>query len=177
MDLSASAQSVGVSAYRRLNSCLFFGEAKCPYQEEMEKVYLIPQLIDSERLLEYRNLCLNCMRRDQTRRKSPRVLVSFLVCCRQADLAKVGGKAYNLSSGGMAIKTNFPICLGEHLAVEIHLHDAVESIEAAGKVVWCQFHYDDPGQAETLFTAGIKFIDPEEPLHTLVSAYSLGRRQ
>ena len=95
----------------------------------------------------------------QNRRKYPRAPASFLVNCHQADLTRVGGKALNLSAGGLAIKTNCLICIGEQLTVEFVEPKTLKVRKVRGKVVWRQFHGDGPEQAETLFTAGIKFLN------------------
>ena len=93
------------------------------------------------------------------RRKYPRESASFLVNCHQADLTRVGGKALNWSLGGIAIKTNCPICVGEQLTVEFVEPNTLNVHRVKGKVVWRQFHGDSSVQAESLFTAGIKFLD------------------
>ena len=92
------------------------------------------------------------------RRKYPREPASFLVSCQQADLTRVGGKALNLSAGGIAIKTNCPICIGEQLTVEFVEPKTLNVHKWKGQVVWRQFHGDSSVQEETLFTAGIKFL-------------------
>ena len=92
------------------------------------------------------------------RRKYSREPASFLVSCQQADLTRVGGKALNLSAGGIAIKTNCPICVGEQLTVEFVESKTLNVHKWKGQVVWRQFHVDGSVQEETLFTAGIKFL-------------------
>ena len=71
----------------------------------------------------------------------------------------MGGKALNLSAGGIAIKTNCPICIGEQLTVEFVEPKTPNVRKVRGQVVWRQFHGDSPDQEETLFTAGIKFLN------------------
>ena len=93
------------------------------------------------------------------RRKYLREQASFLVSCQQADLTRVGGKALNLSAGGIAIKTNCPICIGEQLTVELVEPKTLNVRKVRGQVVWRQFHGDSSEQEETLFTAGIKFLN------------------
>ena len=99
------------------------------------------------------------MQSQSNRRKYLREPASFLVNCQQADLTRVGGKALNWSPGGVAIKTNCPICVGEKLTVKIVEPKTLHSHSMKGLVVWRQFHGDSSEQAETLFTAGIKFLN------------------
>lgn len=89
----------------------------------------------------------------------PREPASFLVSCRQDDLTRVGGKAINLSARGITIKTNCPIRVGEQLTVEFVEPKTLIVQKWKGQVVWRQFHGDDSEQADTLFTAGIKFLN------------------
>jgi hypothetical protein len=96
------------------------------------------------------------------RRQYPREPASCLVSCQQADLTRVGGKALNLSAGGMAIKTNCPICIGEQLTVEFVEPKTLNAHKMKGQVVWRQFHGDSSEQAEALFTAGIKFLNLDD---------------
>ena len=99
------------------------------------------------------------MQSRQNRRKYPRVPASFLVNCQQADLTRVGGKALNLSTGGIAIKTNCPIRVGEQLTVDFVERKTLNVHKEKGEVVWRQFHGDSSEQAEALFRAGIKFLN------------------
>jgi hypothetical protein len=93
------------------------------------------------------------------RRQYLREPASFLVNCLQVDLTRVGGKALNWSPGGVAIKTNYPICVGEQLTVEFVDPKTLNVHKVKGEVVWRQFHGDSSVHAETLFTAGIKFLN------------------
>ena len=93
------------------------------------------------------------------RRQYPREPASFLVSCQQADLTRVGGKALNWSPGGIAFKTNCPICVGEQLTVEFVEPKTLNVHKVKGQVVWRQFHGASSVQAEALFTAGIKFLN------------------
>jgi len=84
--------------------------------------------------------------------------VTSLVDCQQADLTRVGGKALNWNRGGIAIKTNCPICVGAQLTVEFVEPKTFNLYKVKEQVVWRQFHGASSVQTETLFTAGIKFL-------------------
>jgi len=99
------------------------------------------------------------MQSQRNRRKYPPEPASFLVDCQQADLTRVGGKALNWSPGGIVLKTNCPIRVGEQLTVEFVEPKTRNAHKVKGKVVWRQFHGDSSVQAEVLFTAGIKFLN------------------
>ena len=105
------------------------------------------------------------------RRKHQRVPVFFLINCLRADLSRIGGKAYNLSEGGIAIKTNCPINKGEQLTVELLEPESGNVHKVQGEVVWSQFHGDTVALAETLFTVGIRFLTFEGSFRTVVGEF------
>jgi hypothetical protein len=115
-----------------------------------------------------RKFLFRAMQNQSNRRKYPRVPVSFLIHCLKADLSRIGGKAYNLSEGGIAIKTNCPIHNGEQLTVEL---ESGNIHKAKGEVVWSQFHGDTVAQVGAMFTAGIKFLIFEGSFRTVVGEF------
>jgi hypothetical protein len=137
----------------------------------MEKVYLFPQIIAPEELIKFANLCLDCLEDEQNRRKSPRMPVSLLVKLKGADHTEIGGLAYDLSDEGVAIKTTYPICCGEAFSIEFSGPNALNAARGEGEVVWRHSHGDTPSPEESLFTAGIKFLNLEEPPPMLTSNY------
>ena len=157
--------------FYRITSCHRFRECNCPHQKVMERVYLIPQLIDPEELNEYQRQCLTCLQCEHGRREIQRLPVSFLVDCKQDDLTRMGGKAFNLSTKGIAIYTNYPLRVGEQLAIEFVLSAVNSTIKAVGEVVWSKFRGDIACERETLFTVGIKFLHLSEPQRTLIGEY------
>ena len=111
------------------------------------------------------------MQNQSNRRQYQRVPVSFLINCLRADLSRIGGKAYNLSEGGIAIKTNCPISTGEQLTVEFVKPECGSVHKVIGEVVWSQFHGDTVAQAGAMFTAGIKFFIFERSFQTVVGEF------
>ena len=105
------------------------------------------------------------------RRKHQRVPVSFLIDCLTADLSRIGGKVYNVSEGGIAIKTNCPISKGEQLTVEFVEPVSGNVHKVKGEVVWSRFHGDAVAQIGAMFTVGIKFVIFEGSLRTLVREF------
>jgi c-di-GMP-binding flagellar brake protein YcgR len=140
----------------------------------MERAYLIPQLLDSAQIREYESLCLSCLKGKHQRRKSHRVPVSFLVYCQQTELASIVARAYNLSTEGIAVKTNYPISNNEKLGMEFLIPNRSSPLRVVGEVMWRQFNGDTKGQQETLFSAGIKFMDIEDSTHSAIKQYLLG---
>jgi hypothetical protein len=83
-------------------------------------------------------------------------------------MVELRGTAYDLSIGGVAIKTNYPIGKGEQLTVELFAPETLNPITLEGQVAWRRFHGDTPGAGETTFTAGIKFQGLKEPSRNVI---------
>lgn len=169
--------------YHRIGSCPLFAQGKCPEQHLVEEMCLIPQLVTFEQYQSLRTsqCCikdlvafddsLKILERHQSRRETPRVEASSTVHLRQAGVNDVGGKIYNLSTGGIGIKTNYPIAKRELLALAFRLPDTIAPVQAQGEVVWRQFHGDTPGHKGRLFTAGIRFLSLDETSRKAVHDY------
>jgi c-di-GMP-binding flagellar brake protein YcgR len=135
----------------------------------MERAYLIPQLLAPDTLKECRNICLHCMESHLNRRKDPRVSVSFSVSYKHPDRTELRGHAYNLSVGGLAIRTNYPIGTGEQLILEFREPTTFKPVRLEGQVAWRQFNGDTPSQEDALFSAGIKFLDLADATRALIA--------
>jgi len=106
------------------------------------------------------------MQGHRAKRQSLRLPISFPVNCKQADNEELGGRGTNLSTGGLAISTNSPIRTGERLKVEFFVRGKLNPVNALGEVIWSQFNYDTPEPGESLFTAGIKFLEVRKTLQS-----------
>jgi len=111
------------------------------------------------------------MQPQQTRRKSQRAPTSFVAYCRQGDLNEVATKVFNLSTGGMGIKTNYPIFPKEQLAVAFLIPKTTNVISVTGEVAWRQFRRDALKVGEPLYTAGFEFLTLDEPSRSYISDY------
>jgi hypothetical protein len=81
--------------------------------------------------------------------------------------------AYNLSTEGIALKTNYPISKNEKLEMEFFVPNSSSPLRVVGEVIWRQFHGDTKAQQETLFSAGIKFMNIEDSLRRAIEQYLL----
>ena len=113
------------------------------------------------------------MRELQTRRKSPRASISFIAYCCQENLNEVGVKVCNLSTGGMGIKTNYPLNLKERLAVAFQLPGSFNTLVCvSAEVIWLQPNGCTPGHDETLLTGGIRFRYLQKSTQALLDEYT-----
>jgi hypothetical protein len=108
------------------------------------------------------------------KRKRLRLPASPLVRCYQADIEKFGGRAINLSTGGVGIMTNSPIKSGEQFKLEFFLKDTINPIYTSAELVWSQVNYDNTtDSAESIFTAGIRFLEVKRSFRGLILDYLL----
>ena len=113
------------------------------------------------------------MQEEQTRRKFTRASTSFIAYCCQENLNEVGIKVCNLSTGGMGIKTNYPLNLKERLAVAFQLPRSFNTVLCvSAEVVWLQPDGGPLGHNETLLTGGIRFRYLQESTHALLNEYT-----
>jgi len=103
------------------------------------------------------------MRQGKDRRKTPRVPISLIARCCQEDLNEVGIRVCDLSTGGIGIKTNYPLSLKERMAVAFQLTDRLNTVLCETvEVAWLKYHGNNPGREATFFTGGITFLNVEE---------------
>ena len=116
------------------------------------------------------------MQKQHIERVAPRVEFSSVINCQRSDFSKIAGKACNLSTGGIAIKTNYPIRKREQLTIEFPLPNTGNLTQVEGEVVWRLFHGDSLGPEGKLFSAGIKFVKIEKHFRASIVEYIQGTR-
>jgi LysM repeat protein len=84
---------------------------------------------------------------------------------------EIATKVFNLSMGGIGIKTNYPISPKEQLAVAFDIPETTKMVIVTGEVAWRQSHRDVLKMGEPVYTAGIKFLTLNEPSKSLISDY------
>ena len=98
------------------------------------------------------------MQPQQTRWKTHRVPTSLIAYCRQYDMIEIATKVFNLSTGGIGIKTDYPISPKERLAVAFDIPETTKMVIVTGEVAWRQSRHDVLKMREPVYTAGIKFL-------------------
>ncbi len=76
-----------------------------------------------------------------------------------------------MSTGGIALKTNYPIHIREQFAAELLVPNDDIPIRVEGQVVWRRFHRDSVGQEDILCLVGIRFMNLTEPSLTVIRRY------
>jgi LysM repeat protein len=84
---------------------------------------------------------------------------------------EIATKVFNLSTGGIGIKTNYPISPKERLAVAFDIPDTTNIVSVTGEVAWRQSRRDVLEMREPVYTAGIKFLTLDEPSRSVISDY------
>ena len=119
------------------------------------------------------------MKEQSNRRKAKRVPVSFVVRCSKDEVyeegvfkLKIDARAYNLSTGGIGVKTNYRFSVHDRIDVTFHLPDSFDTeLSVSAEVAWMHFHADTPRQEESLLTGGIKFLNLQESSQVILNKY------
>lgn len=112
----------------------------------------------------------------QNTRKDPRAKVlSMTVRYRSATLGEfIEHHSYDVSRGGMFIKTSSPFPAGTLLKFEVKIADEQRVMQGVGRVVWKR---DEPGESsDEPAGMGIKFIKIDEASRTMIERLLESRR-
>ena len=107
---------------------------------------------------------------DRSRRAGLRVPVDFDVKCEVIGTPAFMGKAVNLSTGGIFVRTAVPIGIDVRIGLEFLLPETLNSIQVHGKSMWSR-----PSKVEDNVWqgTGIRFEDLGETYLNLLREYSL----
>jgi uncharacterized protein (TIGR02266 family) len=106
------------------------------------------------------------------RRRQIRVPKKFKVSYGTAK-AFVNSYLFNLSVGGLYIKTNVPLEQGEKIHLKVFLPDKEDALEVFGEVMWS--HQEETEISGKVFPPGmgVKFVDlPTESIKRIISVLS-----
>jgi len=88
-----------------LEKCQYFLDEGCPYQSEISKAVLIPQLLDPREIRDLLELCQGCEKFQNERRTSLRIKRPFRVAVtNQKPTEKTRGTIINISNAGALIQ-------------------------------------------------------------------------
>jgi len=103
--------------------CQYLSSEQCPYKSTIERVLLIPQLLDPTQIIDAKRLCKKCGQILVKRRKTTRVQRPLrVVITRQDQEESFHGTILNISSGGALVKLdNLPnFHMDEIFRLKIH---------------------------------------------------------
>jgi hypothetical protein len=113
------------------------------------------------------------MEDERSKRKSLRAPVYLDVRCDLPDGTTVKGKAINLGTEGMYLKSPEPMTVGNNVEVEFLLPGTLNSLRLNGEVMWARA-MDKAGETgDSFHVAGIRFANLEEPYLGMIQDYTL----
>ncbi|NTV29038.1 MAG: PilZ domain-containing protein [Candidatus Omnitrophica bacterium] len=101
-------------------------------------------------------------------RKYPRVPFKRSVKCTIGkDDVQTGEIAQDLSEGGIRIRSNLFISLGQEVNLSLQLHEAEEIVEVTGRVVWVRYipHSE-------IYQVGIEFAQEAEAPRSRIGRFA-----
>lgn len=108
--------------------CQYLRTGQCPYKSTIERVLLIPQLLDPTQIIDAKRLCEKCGQILVKRRKTVRVQRPLRVVITRWDQKEsIHGTILNVSRGGALVRlNNLPdFHMGEIFRLQIHSSDRV----------------------------------------------------
>jgi hypothetical protein len=103
--------------------CQYFFTQECPYQSEISKAILIPQMLGPTDIEHIRNLCENCEKCGDEKRTSLRIKKPLRVAVVDPAMKKsVRGTLVDISSTGALVKLDawLDVKIGETLELKIY---------------------------------------------------------
>ena len=109
----------------------------------------------------------------RAKRQGPRVPVYMDVRVDLIDGAKVKGKAIDLNTEGISIKTDAPLFVKEEVTLEFLLPGTLSSIQLDGQVIWYRFNYRNKDESKLIHFSGVKFLNLPVDHRKLICDYGL----
>lgn len=103
--------------------CQYFFSEECPYQSEISKAILIPQMLGPAEMEQIKKLCENCEKCRNEKRTSLRIKKPLRVAVAKHDMTEsTQGTIVDISSTGALIKLDewLELTMGEMLEVKIY---------------------------------------------------------
>jgi hypothetical protein len=113
------------------------------------------------------------MEDERSKRKSLRAPVYLDVRCDLPDGTTVKGKAINLGTEGLYLKSPEPMTVGDNVEVEFLLPGTLNSLRLNGEVMWARGVDKEENREDNFHVAGIRFENLEEPYRGMVQDYTL----
>ena len=107
------------------------------------------------------------------KRQSPRVPVYMDVRVDLIDGSKIKGKAIDLNTEGISIKTDAPLFVKEEVTLEFLLPDTLNSIQLEGQVIWYRYDYRNKDESKLIHFSGINFLNLPGDRRKLICDYGL----
>jgi hypothetical protein len=110
--------------------CHYFGSGRCPEQSTIDKVYLIPQLLELSEIEAATEICKQCEHYHEEKRKYRRVSRPFRVLISNKDPNKsIEGTIVDVSINGALIKLDNWLSFDkdETVNLQLRINDKVEN--------------------------------------------------
>jgi hypothetical protein len=86
------------------NNCSYYESGTCPQPEAIDRVFLIPQLLDTSEVEAIEQICLTCGKYLDKKRKHPRIKRPLQIILLRGRKTALEGDVVNISKGGVLVK-------------------------------------------------------------------------
>ena len=102
--------------------CPYYESSDCPRSETIDRAYLIPQLLDTSEIEVIGQICRECGKYLDDKRKDPRIRRPLQIALSQGHKTAIEGNIVNISDGGALIELKGWADLGENERVVLHIY-------------------------------------------------------
>jgi hypothetical protein len=102
--------------------CPYYESSDCPRSETIDRAYLIPQLLDTSEIEVIGQICRECGKYLDDKRKYPRISRPFRIALSQGHKTAIEGHIVNISDGGALIELRSWAELGENERVVLNIY-------------------------------------------------------
>jgi len=110
-------------------NCSYYESGECPQPEAIDRAFLIPQFLDASEIDSIEQICLNCGKYSDKRRKHPRIKRPLQIILLRGRKTALEGDVVNISKGGVLVKLQDWVDFDENEKVVLKIYPS----QIAGK--------------------------------------------
>ena len=102
--------------------CNYYSDGLCPQHQDIDRAYLIPQLLDGRQMQAAKKLCEECEKHHSEKRKSPRIKRALKVAItNQEQKRRSEGTLVDVSTDGALVKLDHWVDFNKNETVKLQL--------------------------------------------------------
>lgn len=109
--------------------CPYYESRNCPQPESIDRAYLIPQLLDTSEIEATEQICRECGKYLEDKRKYPRIRRPLRITLLQGRETAIEGNIVNISHGGALIELKSWADIGKSERVVLNIYPSHPALE------------------------------------------------
>jgi hypothetical protein len=109
--------------------CPYYESSDCPRSETVDRAYLIPQLLDTSEIEATEQICRECGKYLDDKRKYPRIRRPLRIALFQGHKTAIEGNIVNVSHGGALVELQRWADIDENERVVLNIYSSLPASE------------------------------------------------